>query len=161
MFFLSHSHLIGGSFKDSYHRSLQKSNAWNMITLSAQDQLRQRMAWALSQILVVTPKQINEDGLTEAYLNFYDIFVRNAFRNYRDVLKEVSMSPMMAEMLSFLESKSSGRYNHRITFECIGYLFQKYSFLQRMSSERQVLLQDRMRTLHNKSCNSFRLASIS
>jgi uncharacterized protein (DUF1800 family) len=79
-----------------------------MIALSAQDQLRQRMAWALSQILVVTSKQITEDGLSEAYLNYYDIFVRNAFGNYRDILKEVSQSPMMGEMLSFLESKSSG-----------------------------------------------------
>jgi len=81
-----------------------------MITLSVQDQLRQRMAWALSQILVVTRRQINDDGFTEAYLNYYDIFVRNAFGNYRDVLKQVSQSPMMAEMLSFLESKSSGMY---------------------------------------------------
>lgn len=94
--------------KKNYYLSLQKSNVWNMIALSAQDQLRQRMAWALSQILVVTPKQINEVGLSEAYLNFYDIFVRNAFGSYRDVLKEVSQSPMMAEMLSYLESKSSG-----------------------------------------------------
>jgi len=78
-----------------------------MITLSSQDQLRQRMAW-LSQILIVTPKQINEIGLSEAYLNYYDNFVRNAFGSYRDILKEVSQSPMMAEMLSFLESKSSG-----------------------------------------------------
>ena len=69
------------------------------------------MAWALSQILIVTPKQIGESGLSEAYLNYYDIFVRNAFGNYRDVLKEVSQSPMMAEMLSFLESKSSGMYS--------------------------------------------------
>jgi len=86
-----------------------------MITLSSQDQLRQRMAWALSQILIVTPKQISETGLTEAYLNYYDIFVRNAFGNYRDILKEVSQSPMMAEMLSFLESKSSGKdYMNRL-----------------------------------------------
>ena len=69
------------------------------------------MAWALSQILIVTSKQINEDGMSEVYLNYYDIFVRNAFGSYRDVLKEVSQSPMMAEMLSFLDSKSSGMYN--------------------------------------------------
>jgi cullin-associated NEDD8-dissociated protein 1 len=65
------------------------------------------MAWALSQILVVTPNQINNMEITEAYANYYDIFVRNAFGNYRDILKEVAYSPMMAEMLSFLESKSS------------------------------------------------------
>ena len=69
------------------------------------------MAWALSQILVVSSRQINLDGLSEPYLNYYDIFVRNAFGSYRDVIKEVSHSPMMAEMLSFLESKSSGAYN--------------------------------------------------
>lgn len=65
------------------------------------------MAWALSQILVITPNQIDDDGYSEIYLNYYDIFVRNAFGNYYDVLKEVSYSPMMAEMLSFLNSKSS------------------------------------------------------
>ena len=36
----------------------QKKDVWNMIALNNQDQLRQRMAWALSQILVVTPKQV-------------------------------------------------------------------------------------------------------
>lgn len=79
-----------------------------MISLSSQDQLRQRMAWALSQILIVTSQQIAEAS-SEPYLNYYDIFVRNAFGNYSDILKEVSYSPMMAEMLSFLDSKSSGK----------------------------------------------------
>jgi hypothetical protein len=65
------------------------------------------MAWALSQILVITPNQIKDNSATEMYANYYDVFVRNAFGNYRDVLKEVAFSPMMAEMLSFLESKSS------------------------------------------------------
>jgi uncharacterized protein (DUF1800 family) len=85
----------------------QKKNLWNAIAISAEDQLRQRMAWALSQILVVTPNQIQNQEATEIYANYYDIFVRHAFGNYRDVLKEVAYSPMMAEMLSFLESKSS------------------------------------------------------
>ena len=41
------------------------------------------------------------------FVNYHDIFVRNAFGNYRDILREVSYSPMMAEMLSFLDSASS------------------------------------------------------
>jgi hypothetical protein len=49
----------------------------------------------------------NRLGYSEIYLNYYDIFVRNAFGSYFDVLKEVSYSPLMAEMLSFLDSKSS------------------------------------------------------
>jgi len=95
------------SGKDETALENQKKNTWNMIALSAADQLRQRMAWALSQILVITPNQINDNSCTEIYLNYYDIFVRHAFGNYRDVLKEVAYSPMMAEMLSFLESKSA------------------------------------------------------
>jgi uncharacterized protein (DUF1800 family) len=95
------------SHKDGDDLRNQKKNLWNSIALWSDDQLRQRMAWALSQILVVTPNQINNQEITEAYANYYDIFVRNAFGNYRDILKEVAYSPMMAEMLSFLESKSS------------------------------------------------------
>jgi len=85
----------------------QKRNAWTMIALDSNDQLRQRMAWALSQIVVITPNQISDIGYSEIYLNYYDIFVRNAFGNYFDILKEVSYSPMMAEMLSYMDSKSS------------------------------------------------------
>jgi len=89
---------------------LQKSSAWTMIALKAgnnDDQLRQRVAWALSQIIVVTSKQINDRAYAEIYLNYYDIFVKNAFGNFFDILKQVSFSPMMAEMLSFLDSKST------------------------------------------------------
>ena len=36
----------------------QKKDVWNMIAMNEGDQLRQRMAWALSQILVVSPSQV-------------------------------------------------------------------------------------------------------
>lgn len=38
----------------------------------------------------------------------YDIFVRHSFGNYRDVLKETSYSPIMGEMLTYRDSKSTG-----------------------------------------------------
>ncbi len=44
---------------------------------------------------------------TEWFFTYYDIFVRNAFGNYRDILREISYNPLMAENLSFLKSKSS------------------------------------------------------
>ena len=62
---------------------------------------------ALSQLLVISPSSIVSPFQTESFLTYYDIFVRNAFGNYYDILKEVSYSPMMAEMLSFLDSKSA------------------------------------------------------
>lgn len=36
----------------------QKKNVWTMIALESSDQLRQRVAWALSQILVISPTQV-------------------------------------------------------------------------------------------------------
>ena len=84
---------------------LIKKQVWSSVVLTAPDQLRQRMAWALSQILVINDDLGNE--LTEKYANYYDIFVKHAFGNYRDILKEVSYSPMMAFFLSYHKSKST------------------------------------------------------
>ena len=50
---------------------------------------------------------------TETFLNFYDIFVRNAFGNYKDILREVSYSPLMADMLTYYESKSTEYVYHK------------------------------------------------
>ena len=75
--------------------SRQKHTVWTLLALNAKDQLRQRVAFALSQILVVAPRSLG-DPHTEASLQYYDIFVRNAFGSYYDVLREVAYSPQMA-----------------------------------------------------------------
>lgn len=75
----------------------QKKSVWTMIAMNdSNDQLRQKVAWALSQILVITPNQIQNVESAENYLNYYDIFVKHAFGNYFDILKEVSFSPMVS-----------------------------------------------------------------
>ena len=40
------------------------------------------------------------------FLNYYDIFVRNAFGNFRDVMREATYSPVMAMYLTYLRSQS-------------------------------------------------------
>lgn len=56
----------------------QKKSAWSMIAIdeNTKDQLRQRVAWALSQILVITPNQIENEDFSEMHLSYYDIFVK-------------------------------------------------------------------------------------
>ena len=54
---------------------------------------------------------IGEEGLgkqdeQEVWLKYYDIFVRNAFGSYRDVLWEVASSPMMATYLTFYGNRA-------------------------------------------------------
>jgi len=91
-----------------YYIGDNRKFVWTMLALNATDQFRQRVAWALAQILVVVKSAIgSEEDMAEWFLNYYDIFVRNAFGNYRDILREVSYSSLMAENLSYLGSKSA------------------------------------------------------
>jgi cullin-associated NEDD8-dissociated protein 1 len=90
-------------------RRLSKSTVWASVALHSQDQLRQRMAWALSQVLVVSTAGLGQTNSNELWVNYYDIFVRNAFGNYRDLLREVTYSPVRGDYLSYRDSKSLDR----------------------------------------------------
>jgi hypothetical protein len=83
----------------------QVHTIWAYLALNAPDQLRQRMAWALSQVNVVGFGQIDDDN-NEAILQYYDIFVRHAFGSYKDIMKKVSFSDAMARFLSSRRNKS-------------------------------------------------------
>ena len=71
------------------------------VMLTAPDQLRQRMAYALSQIFVVSLDVNN--GISERplfYLDYYDLLGENAFGNYRDLLEKVTKNSVMAYYLT-------------------------------------------------------------
>ena len=68
--------------------------------IGGQDQLRQRVAFALSQILVVSRRDANLEEKPEAMTNYYDTLVRHALGNYGDLLREVTFHPSMGWYLS-------------------------------------------------------------
>ncbi|MEL6857661.1 MAG: DUF1800 family protein [Pseudomonadota bacterium] len=70
---------------------------WDHI-IGSDDQLRQRMAFALSQILVFSDAADNDQPMRAYY---QDILIRNAFGNYRDLLEEVTYSTAMGEWLTY------------------------------------------------------------
>ena len=65
------------------------------------------MAWAFSQILVIAFPNVMVQLSADFYTQYYDIFVRHAFSNYFDILKEVSYSVVMGENLTYKRSKST------------------------------------------------------
>ena len=71
------------------------------------DQLRQRVAFALSQILVTSRRDPNLENKPLAMSDFYDIFVRNAFSNYYAVLREVTLHPVMGRYLSHIGNQKA------------------------------------------------------
>jgi uncharacterized protein (DUF1800 family) len=74
---------------------------WFRNSLYGEDQLRQRVAFALSEIMVVS--QLGALGnLPFAVADYYDVLAENAFSNYRDLLEEVTLHPAMGVYLSML-----------------------------------------------------------
>ena len=87
--------------------SRQREFIWSKISIHSKDQLRQRIAFALMQIFSLPKMSIASEFLnTEAFVQYYDIFVRHAFGNYRDILSEISYNPLNAESLSYINSRS-------------------------------------------------------
>lgn len=81
-----------------------RNEAWWQHALTAPDQLRQRMAFALSQIMVIS--QFGAlDGSHEGTTQYYDMLLEHAFGNYRDLLEEVTLSPMMGTYLSMMRNR--------------------------------------------------------
>ncbi|MDP3072025.1 MAG: DUF1800 family protein [Opitutaceae bacterium] len=78
--------------------------AWWKIAVTGQDQLRQRVAFALSQILVASDANSIIGQWQEGAAHYYDIFSRHAFGNFRQILEEVTLSPIMGIYLSSLRN---------------------------------------------------------
>ena len=68
--------------------------------ISGPDQLRQRTAFALSQILVISRRDAGLKNRPLAVSKFYDRFIDQAFGNYYDILLDVSLDPCMGLYLS-------------------------------------------------------------
>jgi uncharacterized protein (DUF1800 family) len=83
--------------------------AWWKLAVTAPDQLRQRVAFALSETLVASDMNGTIAQWEEGAANYYDIMVNGAFGNFRDVLEQVSLSPIMGIYLSSLRNaKAAG-----------------------------------------------------
>ncbi len=85
--------------------------AWWDNILKEDDHLRQRAAQALSQIFVISEKsnlQLSGPGMAD----YYDLLYQNAFGNYRDLLYDISLHPMMGFYLSHINNPKSDVANN-------------------------------------------------
>jgi uncharacterized protein (DUF1501 family)/uncharacterized protein (DUF1800 family) len=83
-----------------------KQMAWYTLSVASGDQLRMRMAWALAQIITLGENGVGRASEVGAWTAWYDIFVRHAFGNYQDLLKEVSYHPFMGLYLTYRQNKA-------------------------------------------------------
>ena len=88
----------GGSTcqRDNYTAYLLQAQFY-FNALTGPDQLRQRVAWALSQIDVVSQLDIVPASWMTPYLQLFD---RDAFGNFRQLLYDITVNPAMGEYLN-------------------------------------------------------------
>jgi uncharacterized protein (DUF1800 family) len=94
---------------DSNNNLAPVQAAFFQNAVTGQDQLRQRVAFALSQIWIVSATS----GVSPAYAYppYWRIFRDNAFGNYRDLIKAVTLSPAMGRYLNMANNNKGNAAN--------------------------------------------------
>ena len=90
------------SITNAYNR-----RARNQVMISASDQLRQRVAYALSQIFVISDNVSTISNAEEGSSSYYDMLVRDSFGTFRQLLMDVTRHPMMGRFLSHYHNRKS------------------------------------------------------
>lgn len=91
------------------HRSagehFEMHHAWWRQILTGRDLLRQRVAVALTEIFVISEVAI--EFVPWEMLEYYDDLARSCFGNWRDLIKLVSLDPLMGYYLSHLRNRKA------------------------------------------------------
>ena len=97
-------------FHLNYPRGPHFSYAWWDLNMNNEDLLLQRVAFALSEIFVISSNsQLNDIG--EGLSHFYDLLAKNGFGNFRDLLTDVTLNPSMGFFLSHFNNPKTDLQN--------------------------------------------------
>jgi uncharacterized protein (DUF1800 family) len=72
---------------------------WNQL-ITAPDAMRKRIALALSEFFVVSMQNVQFTWVGHAYAHYWDQLVSGAFGNFRNLLQDVTLSPVMGNYLN-------------------------------------------------------------
>ncbi len=82
-------------------------DAWWKASINAPDQLRQRVAFALSEIMVISDQNASLSEAANGLGSYYDTLEDNAFGNFRTLLEAVTLHPAMGWWLN-MEGNAKG-----------------------------------------------------
>jgi len=90
-------------YTQNYQNSILVQNAFWQQSLASSDQLRQRMQYTLSELFVISGVTTPAVGyMPRGEASYYDMLGADAFGNFRQLLQDVTLSPMMGQYLSML-----------------------------------------------------------
>ncbi|HEY4378767.1 MAG TPA: DUF1800 domain-containing protein [Acidobacteriaceae bacterium] len=80
---------------------------WWQAALTAPDQLRQRVAFAMSEMFVISSNSVNARAVT----TYQNIMLNDAFGNFYTMMQDVTLSPGMGAYLNMLNSAKPATIN--------------------------------------------------
>jgi uncharacterized protein (DUF1800 family) len=78
-----------------------RQEIWFRNSITGPDQLRQRVAFALSEVMVVS-QQSTLQNMPHALADYYDMLARDAFGDFRKLIEDVTLHPAMGVYLNML-----------------------------------------------------------
>lgn len=103
------AHASPTCWRDAYSHQPLLWDFYRNATLQP-DQLRQRVAFALGQIVVVSANTVES---TYGLRNYHGLLLSQAFGNWREVLRKVTLSPVMGDYLNNVNNdKASPNENY-------------------------------------------------
>lgn len=77
-----------------------EESEWWQTVLTGPDQLRQRVAFALSEMFVISSNSVNATTITY----YHNMLAQDAFTNFQTIMHDVTVSPGMGAYLNMLNS---------------------------------------------------------
>jgi len=100
--------LVTNGILEADLRPQNRRNYWLWQAATARDQLRMRMGFALSEIFVVSDREVADEVRTlNRIADYQDTLARGAFGSYRDLLGKVSVHPAMGYYLSHVGNRKA------------------------------------------------------
>jgi uncharacterized protein (DUF1800 family) len=86
-------------------RSDVMNSAAYLSFVPSNDQLRQKMTWALSQVMVVSAADGNTYYWGRAFARYADVLQENSFGNFRGLIEGVTRNPAMGAYLTYMYNR--------------------------------------------------------
>lgn len=89
-------------FVQNNQAEIYVENQFWQQSLTASDELRQRVAYSLLSQFVVSGTTPQVESMPRGEANYYDVLGADAFGNFRQLLNDVTLNPVMGNFLSML-----------------------------------------------------------
>jgi uncharacterized protein (DUF1800 family) len=91
-------------FLQNNQNEIYVENAFWQQALAGNDELRQRVQYALSEQFVISGTTPAVENMPRGEAAYYDMLGADAFGNFRQLLQDVTLSPMMGQFLAMLQN---------------------------------------------------------